>query len=129
MVIALAIIFSMGFFSCQKTPINGDLDGMWQVLEVSPEPAEVLIHERLYYSFYMHVCSLSYFGGDLTAGNLRFNGDEIYLDFPHATGYETIKKLKQYGIYSNPVVFEVIHLDKNKMILKDGEVTVVLRKF
>lgn len=115
--------------SCQKSPINGDLDGMWQVMAVTPTPEEDIIHERLYYNFSLHVCMLSYYGGGVTQGNMEFNGSELYLDFPNGTGPLTVLKMHQYGIYSNPVVFKIEYLDKNKLIMRDGDVTVTLRKF
>ena len=115
-------------FACQKSPINGDLDGQWQVMEVTPE-APVIIHERLYYNFSLHVCNLSYYGGSLADGNLTNYGDRIILDFATATGPTTRKKLEQYGIYTNPVTFNIEYLDKNKLILSNREATVTLRKF
>lgn len=115
--------------SCRKAPINGDLDGMWQVMEVYPEPAQIIIDKRLYYKFYLHVCSLSYYGGTLTVGNMRYNDKTIWLDFPNGHGFQTIEILKQYGIYSNPVEFKIEHLDKRSLVMSSGDVTVILRKF
>lgn len=61
-------------FSCQKSPINGDLDGQWQVMDVSPEPMEKPIEQRIYYCFSLHVCQLTYYDGVFTAGNMAFDG-------------------------------------------------------
>lgn len=122
-------ILLWNFTSCQKTPINGYLDGKWQVMDVTPTPDVELINERLYYNFSLHVCNLSYYGGSLTDGNLTNYGDRIILDFATATGPTTRKKLEQYGIYTNPVTFNIEYLDKNKLILSNREATVTLRKF
>ena len=125
---ALILVLSL-LFSCQKAPINGDLDGMWQVMEVSPPPKEILIEGRLYYNFSLHVCALSSYGAGFTTGNMHYEGNLLTLDFPYAFSQENILKLKQYGINSNPVNFTVEYIDKNLLILKDGDTTVTLRKF
>lgn len=116
---------------CQKAPINGDLDGQWQVMDVTPEAPETIIEERLYYCFSLHTVQLSYYGpGPWTSGNiLKFDDDHLVLEFPYADAYISIDKLKQYGIYSNPVSFTIEHLDKNRMTLRDGNVVISLRKF
>lgn len=127
--IAIAIIMIM-IPGCQKAPINGDLDGQWQVMTVEPEAPETIITERMYYCFSLHTCQLSMYGSGIWAsGNIVFNNNLLTLDFPDANSDLNIARLKQYGIYSNPVTFTIEHLDKNKLILRDGEVTISLRKF
>lgn len=115
--------------SCEKTPINGDLDGQWQVMSVTPEPTDRPIEERLYYCFSLHVCQLTYYGGVFTSGNLRFDGKTIYLDFPYADSELSIRRLPQYGINENPITFNVEHLDKKSLILRHGDTVVTMRKF
>ena len=78
----IAILFLFLTSGCQKSPINGDLDGQWQVMEVSPAHAETPIDARLYYCFYLHVCQLNYYGGTLTTGSMDYSGDHITLSFP-----------------------------------------------
>lgn len=114
---------------CQKTSINGDLDGQWQVMDVQPAPEEIIINERLYYCFYMHTCMLTYYDGGLTNGNFQFDGNHISMDFPNATHSDAITALKQYGIYHNPVTFEIVTLNKKHMILKNDDAVITLRKF
>lgn len=117
---------------CPKHPINGDLDGQWQVMEVVPPAPEIILQERLYMCFSLHVCQLTeYANGVNTVGNMRFDQKNklLYLDFPYASSALSKARLKQYGIYSNPVTFTVEQLDKKKLILRDGDVVVTLRKF
>lgn len=114
---------------CQKAPINGDLDGQWQIMSVEPEAPETIISERLYYCFYMHSCMLTYYGGVATNGKFIYKDDVITMEFPYATTPSLKAQLKQYGIYSNPVTFTIEHLDKKKLILRDGDVVVTMRKF
>lgn len=124
----LIILFSL-LLSCQKASINGNLDGRWQVMDVCPSPQDIIIDTRLYYGFYLHVCNLTYYGGSFTEGNMKYEGNSLYIDFPNDTTVESFLRLKQYGINSNPVNFTVEFIDKNLLILKDGETTVTLRKF
>lgn len=129
--ITLLILTSYIFLSvssCQKSPINGDLDGRWQIMEIFPEPGNVADWQH-YMSFYMHVCKLTSYGSIFTDGNLRYENNEIFLDFPYVKESEDIEKLKTYGIYSNPVIFKIEHLDKKSLILKEGDIVITLRKF
>lgn len=125
----VALIILLAIPSCQKAPINGDLDGQWQVMEVNPQPTEIIINERLYYCFSLHVCQLSYYGSAFTSGNMKFDGKTLYLDFPHATSTLNRQKLAQYGITENPITFTVEHLDKKSLILRHGDTVVAMRKF
>ncbi len=115
---------------CRNMPINGDIDGQWQVMDVYPAPQEEIIKERLYYCFSLHICQLSAYDlGVWRSGKLIYDKEFLYLDFPDSNSPEAAATLKQFGIYNNPVKFQVEYLDKNKLILKDGDVTVSLRKF
>lgn len=115
---------------CQKEAINGDLDGKWQIMDVEKDGVvESVKDEQLYYNFYMHVCNLNFYGGDFTVGNLKYENNTIWLDFPYATTPESVARLQQYGIFTNPVTFSIEYLDKNKLILKNGDVVLTLRKF
>ena len=118
--------------SCQKSPINGDLDGQWQVMDVTPEPSETVFPERLYICFSLHVCQLTgYDVGVHAEANMQFDQKKktLYLDFPNINTEESIARLAQYGIYNNPVTFDVELLTSSKLILRDGDVVVTLRKF
>ena len=126
LIIAILLLFLTS--GCQKSPINGDLDGQWQVMEVSPAPAETPINARLYYCFYLHVCQLNYYGGTLTTGSMDYSGDHITLSFPD-TSEETADGLRHYGIPANPVTFTVDRLDSKSLILRSATTTVTLRKF
>lgn len=115
--------------ACQKAPMNGNLDGQWEVMEVYPEPANKPLEQRLFYNFYMHVCQLTYYGGYFMDGNMTYDEDIIQMDFPYADSENKIEILKQYGVDTNPVWFIVDFPEKNKMILSNETTTIILRKF
>lgn len=116
--------------NCQKAPINGDLDGRWQIIEIehNGEIKEVK-DNQLYYNFYLHVCNLSTYGGVITEANFTYEGNKINLSFPYINTETGLKQLNKYGIYSNPVEFEVVYLDKKKLIMQNDESLIICRKF
>lgn len=126
------ITLLIGFCSCQKSPINGKLDGQWQVMTVEPEPPEILLKNRLYYCFNLHICQLTTYGdGAVATGNMIYDQDTQTLEvsFPNISTPREIALLKQYGIYENPVTFIIEHLDSKTLKMRDGETVVTLRKF
>lgn len=125
----LTALLPLLFAGCQKTPINGNLDGQWEVIEVTPNPPQWNGEDRLFYSFGHHVCQLSIYGGPFTNGNLLYEDDTMTLYFPFVSSPSQQLQLKQYGIYSNPITFKVTFDSKNRMTLSNDESTVILKKF
>ena len=128
----LLLTLTIGLGGCQKSPINGDLDGQWQIMSLVPEAPEIVLKERLYYCFSLHTCQISEYGtGVWTSGNMTYDekGKTLYIDFPNAKSELSIARLKQYGIYTNPVTFTIDHLDKKSLVMRDGDIVVTLRKF
>ncbi|MCH5238633.1 MAG: lipocalin-like domain-containing protein [Muribaculaceae bacterium] len=114
--------------SCTKAPINGALDGQWEVVEVSPTPTEIIIDQRLFYNFSLQVCDLTYYGSLFTQGNMVYTGETLWLEFPFVRKEKDIQTLKQYGILTNPVTFNVEFKDKHHLILYNDDSTVELVK-
>ena len=129
LVIFLLFISVFILAGCQKTPINGDLDGEWEVMEVYPDPPKWDKDLRIFYNFSRNVCQLTVYGGPFTLGNLTYGDDRMELYFPFIHSESQILQLKQYGIFTNPVSFDVYFESKTRMILSNEETTVVLRKF
>ena len=123
------LIIIMNFNGCTKAPINGNLDGEWEVMDVVPSPPSWDHETRFFMSFYMHVCQLTIYGYPFTQGNMRYDDNTISLDFPFIKTPEEQLQLMQYGIYSNPVTFNVEFHGKYKMTLYNDESTITLRKF
>ena len=119
----------MGFQNCTKAPINGDLDGEWEVMEVYPETSGGFEHTRLFYNFSRHVCMLTYYGGPFTDGNMIYDGTSLSLEFPYVITPAQYQKLNRYGIFSNPVTFTVEFHGKKNMVLYNETSRVILRKF
>ena len=129
--LALIYIFWLACIpACQKAPINGDLDGRWQIMEIEKNGETFEVKEsQLYYNFSLHVCMLTYYGGQFTDGNMKYDGQTITMDFPYVKTTGQYAILKQYGIYSNPVTFTVEFHGKDRMTLYNSDSTISLRKF
>ena len=123
-------LMAMSLCSCNKKSINGDLDGRWQIMEIELNGETVnKKDDQLYYNFYLHVCNLSMYGKFFTDGNMEYDGKTLWLQFPYANAEWSIELLKAYGIYTNPVTFTVEYIDRHKLILKEGDEIITLRKF
>lgn len=126
----ITILFLFVFLGgCQKAPINGALDGQWEVVEVYPQPEEIIIKERLFYNFSLKVCALTYYGALFMNGNMEYDGETLWLHFPFARTEEQELTLRQYGILSNPVIFNVDFKDSHHLTLWNEDSRVVLVKY
>lgn len=124
--------------SCSKMPINSDLDGKWQVMEVveDGELVEFPHGKRYYYNFYLHVCQLAEEYGyiqDFTA-NMTYSDGRLTLDFPHVKNGEVpasgLENLRFWGIPTlGEVTFKITHLTSSSLVMTDGSYTVRCRKF
>lgn len=125
-----AVVTVLCLNGCQKSPINGKLDGMWQVMSVVPEPEVKPYEANIYYNFYMHTVQLSVaVQGVWTSGNMTYDGESLTMDFPYVSNQTHLDRLGQYGIGSNPVTFAVVELTGKRLVLRDGDTVVTMRKF
>ena len=79
----------------------------------------------------MHTCQLTSPGYTFIRGNFTYDGNTIMIDFPSYDDEpeSTIATMRQYGIYSNPVTFNIKFLDSEKLIIENPDATITLRKF
>lgn len=129
-----SILFSLMLLpsGCRKKGINGDLDGMWQVMEViGPDGETIASPKRFYYAFQFHVCQLRVQNGivEMAAANMVYADDMISLDFPYMDKILHPEELPYFGIFSNPVVFRVLELNRKTLVLESDDSRVTLRRF
>ena len=127
------VIIPLGFAlsGCRKAPVNGNLDGMWEVNEVVRLGESFVPTGRIFYNFSLDVCQLTYYGAGATFafGIIKYHDDNLMIDFPYIEGENAVETLKDYGVFSNPVLFKVSFPDKTHLILSDDETYVYLTKF
>lgn len=128
-ILTFILLLNLFLTGCQKESTNGELDGQWQIISVSPAVTDPVISGNLYMNFYRSVCQLSFYDDAFAPGTLEYNGSSLTLHFPYNDLNEVGDAFKEYGIYSNPVTFDVSFPSKHKMILKNQEATVYLRKY
>lgn len=114
--------------SCLKGSINGDLDGQWQIMQIEHNGADVALEGRKYICVYLHVVQLTE-GGVFTDGNMVYDKSSVSFSFPYAQEGYKLKKLEEWGIYTNPVKFDIEQLDRKTLILSNSDTRIICRRF
>lgn len=120
----LALCVSAG---CRKAPINGDLDGQWQVMTIDFADGTSSQPDRVYYAIYLHTVQLHAVSGSGATGNMTYDRDAstLYFDFPYAAP----GTLKRYGISGSSVKFDILKLTSKILVLQSDEAMITFRKF
>lgn len=137
MLLAIFAIFMQG---CSKESHNGDLDGQWQVMEVTYAgvPEQFPEDETYYYNFYLHTFQLSYTG----KRSIRMTGNMTYSEGSSSLGLELgfvvagrvdktlIDRLVYWGMpESGEVVMDIKELTSSRLVMQHGDVVITCRKF
>lgn len=125
----LALLLSALFAGCKKDYINGDLDGLWQLDEISIDGQTQPTPDHRYWAFSFHVAQLTEYGGPYAIGNLAYDGTTVKVDFPYAVSEADVEKLREWGVYENPAVYTVESLDGSRLVMTCGDVRLRFRKF
>lgn len=142
-IIAMASLLAT---SCRKAPINGDLDGQWQIMSIeNPLPLPAPDLTRKYFTVNLHVfqCwSIDY--PIAMSANMIYDKEKktLLLDFadynkdPEPEDLNSVKiyepyRLRAFGIYAQKVKFEIKTLSSKSLVLINPEsgTTITCRKF
>ena len=63
--------------SCGKMPINGDLDGRWQIMKIEYASGVEEAPERAYYSVALHTINLMKVDVTSQTDNMEYTGDSL----------------------------------------------------
>lgn len=121
----LFLLLGITFFaSCQKLDENGDLGGNWKLLQIEEFERDTIINTKEYDRFWAIQLKLIQVSNN-GMGRFQHVGDSLYVQMIYMPS-----KAKEIGLY-NPTDerFEVVHLDRKKMILKSKFVELNFRKF
>ncbi len=94
----------LGISSCDKAPINGKLDGRWQLMTIEYTNGKIEECNRIYYSIQLHLVEISAKGGNggTHIGRFSYKGDEVTMsEFRHRGDEEkltTLNELKPFGL-------------------------------
>lgn len=128
--------------SCEKEPINRDIEGHWQLLEFTTKAdGEVHPCTRIYYSIQLWVVEVAEKQGPqgLTPFRGRYQYDESSrsIRLSEMSTYATpensrpaeVWELNPYGLNNVNTTFKVIESDGKQMTLESDYALLKLRKF
>lgn len=120
--------------ACDKVPMNGNLDGMWQLMAIQDNATSSISEvkeNRLYYSFQLHLVQLN--NGEAYAHFSHRNDSIVMYDWCKGNGTNdkitdpTV--LNKFGLYELRDSFKVEVLTHDKMQLRSRKATLSFRKF
>ena len=131
--------------SCDKVPMNGDLDGMWQLMKIdTPSGCRETKSDRAYMSIQLHLSQWNH-SSDIYYAHFRREGDSIFFyDFCHHSlhrstaddnepiTYEemtTTKIMDAWGIHNLDARYRVQELNSDALVLQKEDTTLTFRKF
>ena len=140
------------FAACEKNPTNGDLDGQWQLMEISTKDAasdtdytQVLSKkdEGIYWNFQLDLLMIRTMAEDLngytpfTAARFvhpgkKFDITSTYIHFRESDSLLTdpsTRILEPIGITGNAEKFDVEQLNHKRMVLTTPVKRLTFRKF
>jgi len=120
--------------ACDKVPINGNLDGMWQLTAIQDNATSSISNvkdSRLYYSFQLHLVQLN--NGEAYAYFSHRNDSIVMYDWcgrsPKNDKIIDATVLNKFGLYELRDSFKVEVLTSEKMQLRSRKATLNFRKF
>ena len=135
------IFLSVILFSCNKLPVNGKLDGMWQLMEIRYGNGLTIFPEKTYYNFQLELVKLSKIHPgslhgsktDYYVGRFEFTEDSLsFYNMRNARNENIVatdEDLAPYGLNVSIERFGVDELTRNNMILRSDRVVLSFRKF
>lgn len=121
--IFILIIATIIFCSCQKEDKNGDLGGMWKLLEIERPNGQIesTKEQHIFWRVQLKLIKI-----DNQYGRFKNTGDSLSIQMIDPN----CPNLKKYGIYNNSnEQFKILHLDRNGMRLQSDSVKLKFRKF
>lgn len=122
--IICVLLLILLFTSCQKADINGDLDGFWKLLTIEELADNNVIDKKEEDRFWSVQLKLLTTTGN-GKGRFQHIGDSLFVQMIHVPSTP-----KEVGMY-NPKDerFEVVQLDRKRMILRSKDVLLNFRRF
>ena len=122
--------------SCQKADDNGDLGGFWKLLKIEDLAANSVIDTKEYKRFWsIQLDMLATTSEDDNSYNYNYGGKGRFQHVGNTLSVQIITKspssdLRKVGLYTpDDERFEVLLLNKDKMVLRSEHVLLEFRKF
>jgi hypothetical protein len=121
--------------SCYKAPMNGKLDGMWQLMEIvrhDGESTDVKAEQR-FYCVQLHLISFEQTGGYRFLGRFVYSGDSLLIHDVRIYQAEDRLALKEqllpFGLGDISERFGVEEITGSRMVLRSDYATLRFRKY
>ena len=111
--------------ACGKMPINGDLDGRWQIMKIEYASGEEEVPERAYYSVALHTINLMKVDVSNQTGNMEYTGDSLFVVMP----ISKVEDLLPFGMNGTEQRFGVKELTSKYLVLQSDYARLEFRKF
>jgi len=111
--------------SCQKEPINGKLDGMWQLMKIEYKDKPTVTPDQLYYCIQLHMVQLNGVNTSGSSGTFTHSGDSIHIVIRE----KQISDVAPYGMNDTIQNFYIEQLSSQRMTLKSSYASLQFRKF
>ena len=111
--------------ACGKMPINGDLEGRWQIMKIEYASGEEEVPERAYYSVALHTINLMKVGVSNQTGNMEYTGDSLFVVMP----ISKVEDLLPFGMNGTEQRFGVKELTSKHLVLQSDYARLEFRKF
>ncbi|MBB4622325.1 hypothetical protein GGQ57_002225 [Parabacteroides faecis] len=121
----IAVLLMLIVSACGKMPINGDLDGRWQIMKIEYVSGEEETPERAYYSVALHTINLMQVGVTSQTGNMEYTGDSLFVEMP----VSKIEDLLPFGMNDTKQRFGVKELTSKHLVLQSDYARLEFRKF
>lgn len=127
---AIAAITIAATSACREAPINGHLDGQWQIMSVEYSDGQTLAPDRYYFCFYRHTANLTHYGETHLGANISYTPESksLIIDIPAPNEW-----LGGWGINRHSPTsldFQIVSLSRKHLIMTlDSTATFTLRKF
>ena len=106
-------------------PINGDLDGRWQIMKIAYASGEEEAPERAYYSVVLHTINLMKVDVTSQTGNMEYTGDSLFVVMP----ISKVEDLLPFGMNGTEQRFSVKELTSKHLVLQSDYARLEFRKF
>ena len=140
-VLILLLLVVAAMYSCEKAPINSNVEGHWRVVSIQNQNGEQLPCENLFYSIQLQVIELNqkpstgkfkYLVGRVSypkEGMIRLN--QFYESSGIAdNGKEaTEEDLHQYGLPSLDNHLEIVKANGKQLLLRTDSTVISLKRF
>lgn len=126
----------------KKWPINGNLDGYWQLMTVETKADSIKTDcNRMYMGIQLHMIELKDLGGNgykSFFGEFSYDEDQNIVVIKNLKGKSStadngqlanIKDLNPYGINAQETVFKVVKADGKTLILESDYARLTMRSF